>query len=184
MTYYTFPPEAIAPHLSDIVINPERAHWFPDIFAVHLGLIVNAAVRAVIEELDPDNNYFFPLNVYVDGDTDPLPEARFYWKPRRQLNFTARKQVDAHGNLYETPFEPGLTFANEQLAWELKFNEPVREFIATLPFWTSGPDLFGFGMSVDVFRRLKSEKFTGLLELTSDNRNSKDFDRSHNVGYF
>lgn len=184
MRYYTFPPEAIAPHLSDFAIDEARADWYPDISATHLGLIVTEEVRAVIEGLDPGSSYFFPMQIRIIETGDPLPGTRYYWKPRREMVFTAWTGRPGVNPVLTNKFPPGSSFSNDQTAWEFANNQPLREFLGQLPFWTMGPRHFGFAMSPTAFRTLKAELFTGLLEMTADGYDSPDFDFSCNVGYF
>lgn len=178
---YTFPPAAIAPHLSDFTVKGERSHWFADFSSTYYGLLVTARARVAIEELDPDNHYFFEVNITIEETGDPLPERRFYWKPRNVMRF---KHSKPQGPYFRPPFRSGGAFSDTEVAWELKHNEKLRNYVADLPFWTLDWDQFNFGMSPRVFQSLKSEGFTGLVEIDGEDYFADDFDRNANVGYF
>jgi len=178
---YTFPPEAIAPYLSDITIKGERAHWYPDFGATVQSLLVTERAKQAILDLDPGNHYFQPARVTIAETGKPLPEQRFFWKPRNVMRFDHRAPSR---NLFRPPFRPGGAFWNAQIAWELKFNEALRDYVSRLPFWALDQDQFNFGMSPDVFRSLKAAGFTGLIEIVGDNYYADDFDRNANVGHF
>lgn len=181
MFEYTFPPEAIAPHLSNISISHERAHWYADFSATHLALIVTQRARDCIEELDPGMNYFFPMTIAVRETGELLEDQRYYWKPRRGLRYDFPKP---HGPLHEVPYRASSPFANSEVAWELTNNEKLREFVGDLPFWTMEKNNFNFAMSSSAFKRLKAEKFTGLLEIEGKNRLAANFDQNRNIGHF
>lgn len=181
MFEYTFPPEAMAPHLCNISIRHERAHWYADFSATHLALIVTERARDCIEELDPGMNYFFPMVITVRETGEPLPEKRYFWRPRRELKYNL---PDPHGPLRKVPYRPSSPFGDTEVAWELTNNEKLRELVSNFPFWAMETNNFNFAMSSSVFKRLKAEKFTGLLEIEGESRRAAGFDHNRNIGHY
>ncbi|RED18657.1 hypothetical protein [Pontivivens insulae] len=180
---YDFEPKDIGPYLQDFSVNGARAHWVPDIWTAVNGLIVTERARNVIKELDPGLSYFFPMTITITETGEPLPERRFYWKPRRTFDFWDSLGGKSLGRLTK-PFSAGCAFGRLEVAWQLTNNEVLRDHLASLPFWTLEPDNSNFGMRPDVFARLKSELFTGLIEIVGDNRNAPGFDKNANIGVF
>jgi len=173
--------KAIAPHLSNISIRHERAHWYADFSATHLALIVTERARDCIEELDPGMNYFFPMVITVRETGDPLPDKRYYWWPRRELRYNL---PDPHGPLRKVPYRVDSPFGDSEVAWELTNNEKLREFVSSLPFWAMATNNFNFAMTPSVFTRLKAERFTGLIEIEGENRRAAGFDHNRNIGHY
>lgn len=184
MKFYTFPPEAIEPHLSDLTIEEKRAHWLPDFYGNYLGLIVTERAKAVIEELDLGMNYFFPMSIKIRETGQGLGEPRFYWRPRREIDFSLLRSGEEHGPLLSTPYVAGSPFSDAEIAWELANNERLRDFLADIPFWNLSHGLVEFGMSPGVFKRLKQELFTGLIEIEGTDPLDEDFDHNQNIGCF
>lgn len=181
---YTFPPEAIAPYLPDIAVAGARAHWHGDVQGTVYGLLVSEKAKVIIDDLDPDGSYFFPMSLTIQETGEPLGGAHFYWKPRREFRFQRRKGADIGGKTLDTPFAPGSAFWDAQIAWELSHNVALRHYLQGIPFWTLNTDNGNFGMSPEVFGRLKAEGLTGLIEIVGENYNAPDFDRNSNVGHF
>lgn len=182
MELITCPPEAIMPMLSNFSVEGAYADWVPDIWSSHLGLIVTAPVRQLIEENDPDFHYFFPICIRVAETGDALPEERFYWVPRRRIWFWRDPEAAMPPGESAAWIEGGFSGLHE--VWQYRHNSALRDFLAELPFWTEGLATYSFAMSRPVFRQLKSKKFTGLLELECKDKYDEDCDRSHNVGHF
>lgn len=179
----TCPEEAMLPLLSDLVIEDAYADWIPDIWGCHLALIVTSRVRELIEQIDPDFHYFYPMNIFLKEAGEAIPEERYFWVPRRRLwlkHEHGKKEVPP--GAWTTWSQGG--FSGRQEAWHYQSNEIFRAFVADIPVWVEGLDTFSFAMSRSVFKRFKSEKLTGLLELECKDRFDEDCDRSHNIGHF
>ena len=178
----TAEPEDFAPFFTDIRVRRDRWHWMTDVTEGN-KLMVRPAVKAVIEELDEEMNYFFPMKVF-DRDTGELISDEYhYWIPRRRLWFEPKKSLKERwdeGKRETVPFVGA--FSDVEKVWEFQNNAPLREFLGKLAFWGLSGSLSDVAFSNPVFHRLKSEGFTGLVENTATGH----WDRNYfqNIGHF
>ena len=174
----TFPPEAFERFRSDVTIVAERSGWLSD-FLQGSFVMVRPAPRTVIDALDPDMNYFFPINV-LDRDTGDLITGEYcYWVPRRRLWFRPKERRGSDKRLHRVS-SYGLGRAD--VAWELANNTPLQNLLGTLPLWTLGAQNIFPAMSAHLFRRFKEEGFTGLPEVMTEDGDERDF--SQCIGHF
>ena len=189
---YDFSYSDIEKYLPDFSVRADRAHWFADIYATAFGIVVSEKVRHAIEELDPSNSLYFPVNITVQGTGQPIEGDRFYWRPKREILYNLNKNEHRLREVenYRRAHGPNSGFKNKIVLYELHTNNQVRDYLATIPFWTFGyTDTFTFanwvfGMSAPVFASFKSRLITGLREAVGDNYDDEDFDKSCNVRAF
>ncbi|SPJ31091.1 hypothetical protein [Falsiruegeria mediterranea] len=174
----TAEPEGFAPFFTDIRVRRDRWHWMTDITEGN-KLMVRPAVKAVIEELDKEMNYFFPMKVFDRDMGELISDEYHYWIPRRRLWFEPEvfKRSD---RVVDMPFVG--PFARIDTAWELTHNQALRAMAAEYPFWGLSASLTDVAFSNPVFHRLKSEGITGLVENTATGH----WDRNYfqNIGHF
>lgn len=182
MELLDFPFDVIEPYLTDISIAEERADWFPDFYATMNSVIVTARARHVIKTLDPGFSYFYPITVRVTETGDPIPGERFHWIARRRMNDIVPSRPDPRPSMFPVWWGGGI-FSGSRRKWEFQNNPALRDFLKNLPFWGLSVSFGSFAMSSPVFKRLKSELFTGLVELECDDRYDEECDRTPNVGH-
>jgi len=73
----TATPEDFAPFLTDIRVRRDGWHWMSDVMTGS-KLMIRPAVKAVIQELDGEMNYFFPMKVF-DRDTGELISDEYHY---------------------------------------------------------------------------------------------------------
>ncbi|MEO1611981.1 MAG: hypothetical protein AAFU55_06470 [Pseudomonadota bacterium] len=174
----TFPPEAFAPFYADVSVRGDRLGWLSDIHAGSMEM-VRPAVRAIIEELDPGMNYFFPMKIFNRDTGEVVSDEYSYWLPRRRMWFRPKDRPTGERRL-GMPFEG--PFSSDAEAWELIHNHALRRFVGEFPFWGLDWELTAPAMSASAYRHLKAEKFVGLQEITSTGVYDRDFNQ--NIGCF
>jgi hypothetical protein len=182
MELLDFPFDVIEPYLTDISIAQERVDWLPDFYATMNSVIVTARARHIIETLDSGFSYFYPTTVRVLETGDPIPGERFHWIARRRMNDIVPSRPDPRPGMLPVWWGGGI-FSDSKCIWEFHHNAVLRGFLKDLPFWGLSVSFGSFAMSAPVFKRLKSELFTGLVELECDDRYDEDCDRTPNVGH-
>lgn len=176
--HLTFPPEEFARFNTDITIQGDRVGWLSDFLKASF-VMVRPKQRVLIEELDPGMNYFFPMKVF-NRDTGDLVSGEYcYWVTRRRMWFRPKAVVPIDRRLRAVSSD-GL--GRMEVAWELKNNPILKNFVSNLPCWTLGSDNIFPAMSAVLFRRFKAESSTGLPEIETTKFLDRDF--SQCIGHF
>ncbi|WP_095589074.1 hypothetical protein [Actibacterium ureilyticum] len=170
--------EDFAPFLTDVRVRRDRWHWMTDISEGNHAM-VRPAVKAVIEELDREVNYFVPMKVFDKDSGDLISDEYHYWIPRRRFWFLP-SQRRGDDQRMTVPFTG--SFSRTDAAWELANNTALREYVKNIPFWGLHIRLSDIAFSSSAFHRMKSEGFSGLVENTATAM--WDQDLNQNIGHF
>jgi hypothetical protein len=169
----------IAPFRNEFTIPDDRADWMPDVFQWVTFPIVRGRVREFLEDTDPDGSLFWPTRIFTSETQQELPGPFFQWLPKRHLfldsDFTA-----APDRAVRKPF--GAPFGAYAEASELTHNRVLREFVQELPVFCMHFAMYP-AYNAPMFKALKAERFTGLIERDHDDWLQKD-DKNWNIGHF
>jgi len=161
--YLTTDINDIAPLVSDIrVNNDDLIPYIPDICPWTPFTIVSQKARAVLEGIDPDGSYFFPVKIYSLAGS--LIERPFFgWVVRNRLfyrNNTLGRPV--LGAPFPGPFcDPGMVY-------EMTNVPGVNNYLKQFSFWGLGMGFLGVCFGREAFEILRSERLTGLVENTEE----------------
>ncbi|MCI5097306.1 MAG: hypothetical protein MRY77_13400 [Rhodobacteraceae bacterium] len=177
----TFEPDdvGVAPVLGDFTINADRADWMPDLFIWFPLAIVRGRVREFLMDTDPDGSLFWPTRLFVEETGQELAGPFFQWMPKRRLFLDAKFRAPVD-RMVDKPF--GGPFGAHAEASELTHNSILREFVQRIPLF--GIEFTNYpAYNAPMFKALKAERFTGLIERDHDDWLQKD-DKNWNIGHF
>ncbi len=155
---------------TDYLITDDRADWLTDIFCWTPFTVVREKVRDFLEDTDPGGNAFFPVKIFTKESREELPGQYFNWLPKRRL-FPSIDLVPQSDVVVRKPY--GSDFGGRKVASEFQFNTELKHFAKELPSFGIN---FGFqaAFNADLFKALKAEKFTGLVERKHCDPNKRD----------
>lgn len=143
------------------------ADHIPDFTAWPNFMIVSARTRGVLEELAPGRSSFLDLAI-TKSTGEPVRGQFFYWIVRDRFFFKPQYHDGPHktqmSSFNSAPF--GGIVCN----WQLLNNGALRDYLSKLPFWGLGLEMMYVAYNAPTFARLRAERFTGLVECISEER--------------
>ncbi len=167
-------PDSVGQLFSDYTLKDEGDPLIPDVF-IWGNLVVSERARDLIESFAPGYCYFSPAQILGKASGRPTPIDYFHVYVRHTFYYD--------GPIYkESIHQPGImrggevdpiawrAFCRSQIVQKLAFDLPIFLFDrqSTLPIINSA-----------LLQHLKSEKITGLLELTPTRIGRQVRPRSH-----
>lgn len=167
--------------IHEVAVRDERADWMTDIALSFPMSLVRKDVKEFIEEFDPQGSLFFPTRI-IGRDSKKEIEGGpyFQWMPKRRL-FLPLDYKAPPGSVIPETFVDGKFGADGPL-YQFQNNPLLREWMSKTPCFSVGFD-YQVGFNAALFKALKSEGFTGLVEREHDgDRWAKD-NINWNVGH-
>ena len=157
----TLNPEHVGDYIGSYSIHEEAERLFPEIFVWNFP-VVSERVRDLINDMAPDFCYFLPAKVKLEESGEQLQQPYFHVYVRRSFAYKGphiAPGIRPEGERYELVINDTWTpFCNSQLVQEAAFDLPIFLFNRQHENPIVGAELF---------RLLKRENVTGLLEMTS-----------------
>lgn len=157
----TVDPKELQPFAPKLrVNNDDLIEHLPDIHPWTPFMIVSERAKSVIEDIDPDTAYFFPVEIFSSAN-EPV-EKTFYWCVFRNRLYYENSTLGRP--VVSVPF-PGI-FGDAGMVYEMETYSEVQSHLEKFPFWGRSFFLGRACFSRSAFLRLKSELLTGLVENT------------------
>jgi hypothetical protein len=142
------------------VNNDDLIEHLPDIHPWVPFMIVSERAKIVIEEFAPNSAYFFPVEIF--SQTSKPIEKPFYWCVVKNRLYYRNSTLGR--SIVSVPF-PGY-FSDGGLVYEIETYPEIQNHLDALPLWGLGLRLGTACFSQSLFKHLKSELLTGLVENT------------------